>query len=143
MQTNKKSGAVVLSNDDSTKVIVMFSEKAGYWGFPKGHIDTGETPEETAVREVNEETGLEIELVSGEVTTVRYSHKNGEEIELYMFIAKSKNDSTLHIENDGDKLEWIDYREVGEHLTYNNLKEAYKKILPVLEGIIPKLSYPS
>ena len=41
------------------------------WIFPKGHLEEGERPEDAAVREVREETGLEIEIVA-ELGTTRY-----------------------------------------------------------------------
>ena len=35
-----------------------------YWSFPKGHIEDGETEQETAIREIKEETGLDVTLVN-------------------------------------------------------------------------------
>ncbi|MDP3957102.1 MAG: NUDIX domain-containing protein [bacterium] len=50
------------------KVLIRLHEKYKIWIAPGGHIELNETPEETAVREVEEETGLEIELYSGNKT---------------------------------------------------------------------------
>jgi 8-oxo-dGTP pyrophosphatase MutT (NUDIX family) len=41
------------------------------WVFPKGHLEEGERPEDAAIREVREETGLEIEI-TGSLGTTRY-----------------------------------------------------------------------
>ncbi len=49
---------------------------AGYWEFPGGKIDPGETAEEAAYRECLEETGLEV-CVSGRYPTVDYSYPHG------------------------------------------------------------------
>ncbi len=49
---------------------------AGVWALPKGPIDDGERPEETAVREVGEETGVDGELVA-KLGDVRYVYTRG------------------------------------------------------------------
>jgi 8-oxo-dGTP pyrophosphatase MutT (NUDIX family) len=53
----------------------------GVWALPKGNIDPGESPAETAVREVHEETGIEGRLVEklGDVRYV-YTRRGGERI---------------------------------------------------------------
>lgn len=45
--------------DDSEPLLLVLQHHAGHWGFPKGHPETGETPLETAQRELAEETGLD------------------------------------------------------------------------------------
>lgn len=41
--------------------ILLIQHHSGHWSFPKGHPDLGETPKQTAERELNEETGLTIQ----------------------------------------------------------------------------------
>lgn len=38
--------------------VLLIRDRQGYWVFPKGHTDPGETPEQTALREICEETGV-------------------------------------------------------------------------------------
>jgi len=45
------------------KVLLVFHKKLKKWLPPGGHIDDNELPDETAVREVKEETGIDIELI--------------------------------------------------------------------------------
>ncbi len=47
----------------NNKVLLVFHKKLKKWLPPGGHIDDNELPDETAVREVKEETGIDIELV--------------------------------------------------------------------------------
>ncbi len=51
-------------------LIHQFSQWRGdsYWGFPKGHLDVGETPEQAALRELQEETQLILESLNNTVT---------------------------------------------------------------------------
>ena len=60
------AGGIVI---DSNKVLLVRNRKSEYvddpksfWGFPKGHMEEGETPKDAAKREVSEETGFVVEL---------------------------------------------------------------------------------
>jgi len=63
------------------RTLLLLHRKLGLWLPPGGHIDEGELPEEAALREVYEETGLEVELVSPKRSPdptapgVRYLHQ--------------------------------------------------------------------
>ena len=50
----EKSCGAIIFNDG--KVLVV-KQTSGFYGFPKGHVEIGETEKETAIRETKEETG--------------------------------------------------------------------------------------
>lgn len=53
------AGAVVVRRGEGGAIDVLLIEDSyGNWGFPKGHVEAGETSEEAALRECSEETGL-------------------------------------------------------------------------------------
>lgn len=54
-------GACIVSNG---RVLLMLHKKLDKWLFPGGHIDPNETPDEAIIREVREETGLNLKLVN-------------------------------------------------------------------------------
>jgi ADP-ribose pyrophosphatase len=59
-------GVVYYDAGGDGPVYLLMSNRKGYWEFPKGHVDQGETEEEAAIREVREETGLnDVKIVSG------------------------------------------------------------------------------
>ena len=55
-------GAIVARQDGGLSVVLIATEKYGQrrWSLPKGHLKKGETREQAAVREVREETGLDV-----------------------------------------------------------------------------------
>ena len=65
----KSCGAVVFTRTaEGVRYILIHSHK-GRWGFPKGHVEPGETEHETAAREIREETGLRVRFVEGFLET--------------------------------------------------------------------------
>ena len=63
MTTEKSCGAVIFNDED--KVLIV-KHNAGHWDFPKGHMEAGETETQTAIREVKEETNIDVTLDSDE-----------------------------------------------------------------------------
>ena len=73
MIREKSAGAVVYFPDGENIYILIEKMKQGHYSFPKGHMEGVETEAETAIREIREETGLEVVLDTGFRKTVEYS----------------------------------------------------------------------
>lgn len=65
MQYEKSCGAVVFTRVNGEIRYVLAQNLEGYYGFPKGHVEAGETEIETALREIREEVGLSPQLIEG------------------------------------------------------------------------------
>ena len=72
MQYEKSCGAVVFQRTAKGIEYVIIRSLEGYCGFPKGHCEAKETEEETALREIREETGLVARIIPGFRCTVEY-----------------------------------------------------------------------
>ena len=66
------AGAVVFTREAGEPRFVIVQSMLGHHGFPKGHMEEGETEAETALREIREETGLEPRLIPGFRTVELY-----------------------------------------------------------------------
>lgn len=61
MKKEESFGIIPLTNRNGHWEVFLIQLKHGrYWGFPKGHAESGESPKETALRELKEETNLDL-----------------------------------------------------------------------------------
>lgn len=65
MKTEKSCGGLVFTRTGEGMQYVLIRQTNGDWGFPKGHMEPGESEEETALREIFEEVGLRVTLLPG------------------------------------------------------------------------------
>ena len=130
MPLEKSAGAVVFRRQGNKIYYLLLRYELGHWGFPKGHIEKGETIEDTARREIEEETGLKnIKFVEGFKEWIKYffklKGKNIFKIVTY-FLAETKiKKIKISFEHIGFK--WLTYKEAMKQLTFRNSKEILKK----------------
>jgi len=77
MPRETSAGAVIFRKENNKTYYLLLHYGAGHWGFPKGHIEGGEKEEDTARREVKEETGLEnIRVLKGFKEYTKYAFRD-------------------------------------------------------------------
>lgn len=124
MKKEKSCGAIIYNNEN--KVLIV-KHNEGHWDFPKGHMEKGEDEYQTAIREVKEETSVDIELYKNNRYTINYSPKEDVDKTVVFFLAKSKSDTLKKQDSEIANIGWFSYDEALEILTYDTAKELLKK----------------
>jgi len=129
-----KAGTVLV-NQETKQVGLIYRAKQKDYTFPKGHIDEGESRQQCAIRETEEETGRMCEIPNPEFCIQQYYVSPAEGLcTVHMFIAIDKGPSKKKFEDHlVHDLIWVDIDDVPNKLTYDNLREFYAKILPEIK----------
>ena len=130
MGREKSCGAIVFKKQKDGIKYLLLHYNVGHWDFPKGNQEKNEKEEQTAAREIKEETGIDdIEFVDGFREIVKYFYKKAEETvykEVVFFLAHS---TTEHVKLSFEHIgyAWMSYEHAYKKLTFNNAKELLRK----------------
>ena len=125
MEKEKSCGCIVIDNGK----VLLIQHLKGHWDIPKGHMEAGETEQETALREVKEETGVDVEIISDKKSTLEYTVENGNLNKVVYFIAKKIGGEEKAQETEVSEIRWLAFDEAVEMLTYDNSKELLRKAI--------------
>jgi len=114
----KSCGAVIWREEGGQRQYLLARHNGGHWSFPKGHVENEETEEETALREILEETGLNARIDTSFRHQVTYSPKPGVIKDVIFFIATPTGGSERPQEAEISQLEWFSFQEAAERITY-------------------------
>lgn len=133
-----KAGGGFVYNDNGE---VLFIFRNGKWDLPKGGTERGEEIEETAIREVEEETGVKkLKIVKKLPKTYHVFKRNGQyklKITYWYEMRTSYTGKLIGQANEGiEKVAWLNPEQVKEALTnsYENIKLLFEDSMSVKEG---------
>ena len=113
----------------------------GYCGFPKGHVETDESEEETALRETLEETSINAQINSAFRYEISYQLRNGNTKTVVYFLAKFQNQTPKRNKDFEDfAYLMLPFEEARQQLTFENTKQMLEKANGFLTAATPKAS---
>ncbi len=115
----RSCGAIVFEEMDGALHVLMIQHRAGHWSFPKGHMEQGESEHETAIREVAEETGVEIEITSDFRGESTYSPRKGVRKTVTFFIGKRLGGIVRPQEGEVSAVHWMKAVDTVRLLTFD------------------------
>ena len=124
MKHEKSCGAMVYTIRCGVLFFLVEQMVKGHFSIPKGHVEGHETEAETALREIREETGLEVRLDTVFRHEVSYSPEEGILKQVVFFAAEALPGKMANQECEVSALEWLPYDEAVQRVTYETDKDV-------------------
>ena len=120
---------------DEWEVFLIQHTRSRYWGFPKGHGEEGESPEEAAIRELKEETNLDVvRYLQEEPLEEQYSFRaDGRQIVKKVFYYIAEVDGVVILQKDEvQNGMWVPFSEALDKVTHVEGKTILVQVGKVL-----------
>jgi 8-oxo-dGTP pyrophosphatase MutT (NUDIX family) len=142
--TVTSAGGFIVSRQDDEWVTVLVGHKTPtIWRVPKGMQNQGETIEETAIREVQEETGFLASIVTL-VGIGRWTYKYGGidwDETCYFFLMRLQEGNIVNHDAEFDQVAWFPLIDAHELLCYSVEKQMAQIAVQVLTSVLPAFSH--
>lgn len=133
----RSAGAVVFANTPEGPEYLLLRYGGGNWGFPKGHVEAGETDVQAAQREVGEETGIPIDkqrMLDGFADDTDYRFRRGstlvEKDVIFFLLEALQKEVKLSHEHSG--YAWLPYGQALQRISF----EGPKRILQAAHAFL-------
>jgi 8-oxo-dGTP pyrophosphatase MutT (NUDIX family) len=126
------AGGVVYRHVGERIEILMIQDRLGRWTIPKGHVEPGETIDQTALREVAEETGLTQFRLREKLDKLHFFYrKEGKLIFMttHVFLMEALGDTDALIPEDSEGIadaKWFDAEEALELIEYRDTEKLFR-----------------
>jgi bis(5'-nucleosidyl)-tetraphosphatase len=129
MNYEKSCGGIVYRIQNGNIYVLLVQMNRGHWSFPKGHMKSDENEVLASLREIKEETHLDVDIQEGFKQSVRYISGPDTEKEVIYFLAKPKSNIIQRQETEIMQISWLKFDDAIERLTYDKDKEILKNAL--------------
>lgn len=134
MKQEYSYGAVVYQKNKDQVLVLLERMVQGHISLPKGHIEEGETPVECAVREIKEETNLDVDIDTSFSHTISYQPGTNIKKDVTFFLATPKSQILLPQLKEVSSLEWVDSKKAIDLLTFKSDKDTLCLALKAIEA---------
>ena len=126
MEERIAAGGIVIRKEKEDIKILLVKDGYGHWIWPEGHAEEGETIEETALREVTEETGIKDLKILGKEGTQEYIYRLGEtdiHKTVHIFLMETSRKELILQASEIADGKWFSCEEAAGAIEYEGSKE--------------------
>ena len=130
-------GVVHRSTDGDHEIVILHRRVPVLWALPKGTPDSGETLEETALRETREETGLEVEI-EAPIGSIRYFFVRGStrfHKTVHFFVMRPVGGALDLHDREFDEVRWAPVAEGLALLTHATERSMVERAVKLIDGV--------
>ena len=130
MPIEKSAGAIIFRRENNKTKYLLIKYGWGHWEFPRGLIEKGESLEETAKREIAEETGIkDVKFIPGFKKWIKFFFKLKEKnvMKIATFLLAETETEKIKLSHEHTDYNWLEYKEALERLTFDNSKKILEK----------------
>jgi len=145
IKVDKSFGVIlILRSKNKEDRLLILQQVHGHWSFPKGHGEKGESSKETAVRELEEETGIKIgniKFAELPVIVDRYTFELRGKLydkTVEYFIAYTDSDKVTIQESEIKDYKWVTFQEALDTFTFKETKGVLEIVKKYLKHDISK-----
>ncbi len=132
------AGAILFRDTRGRREYLLLKSRPGDWEFPKGGVERGEELQQTAIREIKEEAGIEeFRLLDGFREDYSYVFEaNGTTIHktVHLFVAKSY-EASAELSKEHRDLQWRDYEQAVNTVTQDGPREILEQAHEYLDDL--------
>lgn len=132
----KSCGGIVYKLINNELYFLLLKHNKGHWSFPKGHMEEGETERETALREIKEETGLDVKLDDNYFYKITYSPKKDVLKDVIYFIATPLTNKITVQYSEIEEIIWANEEDALKTITYDDDKQVFTHTVKEIKRIL-------
>jgi len=140
--TRSTRGTKGTKSTKGIEVLVTQHSKHKGWDFPKGHREIYENEQQTALREVEEETGVKAEIIEKAGQTQYFYYEEGQKVlkTVVFYLMKYTGEGEASTAFEVSAMKWLPIDKVEEQLTFKDTKQLWLKVKPKIAQLIINLA---